>query len=108
MISPNRSKGAAQGPVHVLLFISSTNAFDAIHKEKSRILGDLTNIAKNMYQPGPLQWRSIDINVNVLYLLSPSGANLLVDTSGHHLRIADFGAAARMMSKTSIPGKSAS
>jgi len=33
------------------------------------------------------------------------GANLLVDTSGHHLRIADFGAAARMMSKTTVPGE---
>ena len=34
-----------------------------------------------------------------------SGANLLVDTSGHHLRIADFGAAARMMSKSTVPGE---
>ena len=33
------------------------------------------------------------------------GANLLVDTSGHHLRIADFGAAARMMSKSTVPGE---
>jgi len=30
---------------------------------------------------------------------------LLVDTSGHHLRIADFGAAARMMSKSTVPGE---
>ena len=34
-----------------------------------------------------------------------SGANLLVDNSGHHLRIADFGAAARMMSKSTVPGE---
>ena len=33
------------------------------------------------------------------------GANLLVDNSGHHLRIADFGAAARMMSKSTVPGE---
>lgn len=33
------------------------------------------------------------------------GANVLVDTSGHHLRIADFGAAARMMSKSTVPGE---
>ena len=30
---------------------------------------------------------------------------MLVDTSGHHLRIADFGAAARMMSKSTVPGE---
>ena len=34
-----------------------------------------------------------------------AGANVLVDTSGHHLRIADFGAAARMMSKSTVPGE---
>ena len=28
-----------------------------------------------------------------------------MDTSGHHLRIADFGAAARMMSKSTVPGE---
>jgi len=33
------------------------------------------------------------------------GANLLVDTSGHHVRIADFGAAARMLSQTTMPGE---
>ena len=39
------------------------------------------------------------------YSFPPVGANLLVDTSGHHLRIADFGAAARMMSKSTVPGE---
>ena len=43
------------------------------------------------------------VNNNNFYL----GANLLVDTSGHQLRIADFGAAARMLSGFTIPGKKA-
>jgi len=33
------------------------------------------------------------------------GANLLVDTSGHHLRIGDFGAAARMRTSSTIQGQ---
>ena len=41
----------------------------------------------------------------ILFFSLYKGANLLVDTSGHHLRIADFGAAARMMSKSTVPGE---
>ncbi|XP_070563625.1 mitogen-activated protein kinase kinase kinase 1-like [Ptychodera flava] len=33
------------------------------------------------------------------------GANLLIDSTGHHLRIADFGAAARMAAKTTMTGE---
>ena len=64
----------------------------------------------------PLQWGSAPgferfifgkcLFYNTQYSHFPSsGANLLVDTSGHHLRIADFGAAARMMSKSTVPGE---
>ncbi|XP_077981126.1 mitogen-activated protein kinase kinase kinase 1-like [Glandiceps talaboti] len=33
------------------------------------------------------------------------GANILLDSTGHHLRIADFGAAARMATKTTMTGE---
>ncbi|XP_013775829.1 mitogen-activated protein kinase kinase kinase 1-like [Limulus polyphemus] len=33
------------------------------------------------------------------------GANLLVDSTGHHLRIADFGAAAKLVSHTTVAGE---
>ena len=45
----------------------------------------------------------IPCNTNIFYFFS-SGANLLVDTSGHHLRIGDFGAAARMRTSSTIQG----
>merc|ERR1719391_158804 len=45
------------------------------------------------------------IHANGILHRDLKGANLLVDTSGHQLRIADFGASAQMMSKTSIPGE---
>lgn len=33
------------------------------------------------------------------------GANLLIDSTGHHLRIGDFGTAARLMSQSTVPGE---
>ncbi|XP_021916441.1 mitogen-activated protein kinase kinase kinase 1-like isoform X2 [Zootermopsis nevadensis] len=33
------------------------------------------------------------------------GANLLVDSTGYHLRIGDFGTAARLVSQTTVPGE---
>ena len=37
--------------------------------------------------------------------LSPPGANLLIDSTGQRLRIADFGAAARLASKGTGAGE---
>ena len=34
-----------------------------------------------------------------------AGANLLVDSTGHHLRIGDFGTAARLVSQTTVSGE---
>lgn len=34
-----------------------------------------------------------------------AGANLLVDSTGHHLRIGDFGTAARLVSQATVPGE---
>jgi len=34
-----------------------------------------------------------------------SGANLLVDSTGHHLRIGDFGTAAHLVSQTTVSGE---
>ena len=41
------------------------------------------------------------------YFLNPTliGANLFVDTTGHHLRIGDFGAAAHLYSQMTYPGE---
>lgn len=41
----------------------------------------------------------------IAFLIMPTGANLLIDSTGHRLRIADFGAAARLASKGTGAGE---
>ncbi|NXC74469.1 M3K1 kinase, partial [Anhinga anhinga] len=44
-------------------------------------------------------------SANVIFIMLLTGANLLIDSTGHRLRIADFGAAARLASKGTGAGE---